>query len=393
MMRVVVGVCGGIAAYKSADLVRRFRERGDEVAAILTAAGRQFITPLTLSVLAGGPVHESLFDPPFDGRVTHVELAHRTDLFVVAPATADVLSRLASGAADDFLTTFALACTGRMLLAPAMETRMWEHPAVAANVRVLSSRGARFVGPGDGFLASGRSGVGRMAEPEEIVDAAVVWVEGKNDLAGRKVLVTAGPTRERIDPIRFISNRSSGKMGLAMARAARERGAEVTLLAGPGEVTLPPGVRVLRFESASELSRLLAVEFPAHDILAMAAAVADFIPEEFDRRIHRSEGPRSVALRPGEDLLAALAGSKGKRTVIAFAAESGASVEGAREKLRVKGADWIAINDISKPGVGFDADDNEMVLLSAGGRSVAISRRPKLEVARAIWDAVLAETA
>jgi phosphopantothenoylcysteine decarboxylase/phosphopantothenate--cysteine ligase len=389
MMRVVVGVCGGIAAYKTADLVRRFRERGDEVSVILTAAGRQFVTPLTLSVLTGGPVHESLFDPPFDGRVVHVELAHRTDLFVVAPATADMLSRLASGSADDFLTTFALSYPGRILIAPAMETQMWEHPAVAENVRLLQSRGARFVGPASGFLASGRTGIGRMAEPDEILEAAVVWVDGKNDLAGRRVLVTAGPTREAIDPIRFISNRSSGKMGIAMAKTARERGAEVTLLAGPGDFPLPAGVRVVRFESASELAALLAAEFSTHDVLAMAAAVADFIPEKFDRRIHRSEGPRSLSLRPGEDLLATVAAGKGKRVIVAFAAESGAAEEAAREKMRAKSADWIAINDVSKAGIGFDEDDNEMILLSADGRRLAISRRPKIEVARAIWDAVV----
>jgi len=265
---------------------------------------------------------------------------------------------------------------------------MWEHPAVVENVRILRERGARFVGPASGFLASGRQGTGRMAEPEEIVEAAV-FRGSAADLSGLRVLVTAGPTREAIDSIRFVSNRSSGKMGHALAERARARGAEVTLLTGAADRPIPPGVSAERFESAADLRRLLEDRFDACDVLVMAAAVADFIPERVGRRLHRSEGPRSVALSPGDDLLASIAARKGARVVVAFAAESGdGQEERARRKMAEKGADWIVVNDVGRPDIGFDADDNEAVLISSSGQRAEISRRPKKEVADKIWDAV-----
>jgi len=386
-MKVVVGVSGSIAAYKAADVVRRFRERGDEVRVVFTRSAGKFAAPLTFSVLSGNPVFEDMFTP--SAAVEHVALAEWADLLVIAPATAEILAKLARGFADDFLSTFALSHAGPILLAPAMETAMWKHPAVAENVEILARRGVRFVGPASGALASGKQGEGRMAEPEEIVEAAVFGGDAARDLAGRRVLVTAGPTREAIDAVRFVSNRSSGKMGHALAERARARGAEVVLLTGARDRPAPAGVAVERFESAGDLRRQLDERFPSCDILVMAAAVADFIPEKVGRRLHRSEGPRSVALTPGEDLLAGLRERKGERIVVAFAAEAGdGQEERARRKMADKGADWIVVNDVGREGVGFDADDNEVVLLSSTGKRVEISRRPKKEVADRIWDAV-----
>ena len=387
-MKVVLGITGSIAAYKSGDLVRRFVERGDETQVVLTRTARKFVTPLTLSVLSRRPVHETLFGAA--AAVDHVELARWADLLVVAPATAEVLAKLAHGLADDFLSTYALAHHKPLLIAPAMESAMWTHPAVSANVETLRSRGARFVGPNSGFLASGSEGAGRMAEPEEVLQAAVALIEGKHDLEGLRVLVTAGPTRESIDPIRFVSNRSSGKMGLELAEKARARGARVTLLLGGGAAVTPArGLTVRRFETAGDLQALLESEFPSCDVLVMAAAVADFIPERLGRRIHRSEGPRSVSLAPGADLLASIAPKKGSRLVVAFAAESGdGQEERARQKMASKGADWIVWNDVSKPGIGFESDENEVVLLSSSGKRIEVERRSKGEVAEKIWDAV-----
>ena len=383
-MRIVLGVSGSIAAYKAAEVVRRFRDRGDEVKVVFSRSAEKFVAPLTFSVLSGNPVLSDPFVP--SAAVEHVALAGWAELLVVAPASADMIAKLAHGLADDALATYALSHAGPVLLAPAMETAMWENPAVAANVETLRARGIRFVGPASGFLASGRAGTGRMAEPDEVVDAAVL--RASEDLAGRKVLVTAGPTREPIDPVRFVSNRSSGKMGHALAERARARGADVVLLTG-SDRPVAPGIEAVRFETAADLKRLLEERFEACDVLVMAAAVADFVPERLPRRLHRSEGPRSVSLAPGEDLLAGVAARKGSRVVVAFAAESGdGQEERARRKLAAKNADWIVWNDVGREGVGFGSDENEVVLLSASGQRLEVSRRPKKEIADRIWDAV-----
>jgi phosphopantothenoylcysteine decarboxylase/phosphopantothenate--cysteine ligase len=385
-LKIVLGVSGSIAAYKAAEIVRRFRDRGDEVRVVFTRSAEKFVAPLTFSVLSGNPVLSDMFAP--SSAVEHVALSGWADVLLVAPATADIIARLARGFADDFLSTYALGHRGPLLLAPAMESAMWEHPAVVENVAILRQRGARIVGPGSGFLASGRQGMGRMAEPDEIVEASVFRSSG-GDLAGLRVLVTAGPTREPIDPVRFVSNRSSGKMGHALAERARSRGAEVVLLTGATGRPIPAGVEGERFESASDLRRLLEARFEGCDVLVMAAAVADFVPERVGRRLHRSDGARSVVLSPGDDLLASLASRKGSRLVVAFAAESGdGQEERARRKMESKGADWIVVNDVGRLDVGFDADDNEVLLLSASGQRIEVSRRAKKEVADKIWDAV-----
>lgn len=387
-MKVVFGVTGGIAAYKAAEAVRRLAERGDEVQVILTKAAAEFVAPLTFAVLSRRPVFTSLFENKATPAVDHVELARWADLLLVAPATADVLAKFARGHADDFLSTYQLAYDKAVLLAPAMESAMWAHPAVVENVETLRRRGVRFVGPNTGPLASGREGPGRMAEPEDIVRTAALLVEGKRDLDGLRVLVTAGPTREAIDPIRYVSNRSSGKMGFAMAEAARDRGAAVKLLAGPGQLPLPSGVEVRRFQSCADLQALLDAEFASCDVLVMAAAVSDFIPEAQARRLHRAEGGRSVTLTPGPDLLAGLGAKKESRVIIAFAAEGRDAEASARRKMEAKNADWIVVNDIGRPDIGFDADENEILLLSREGGRLEVSRRPKRNVAEKIWDAI-----
>jgi len=385
-LKIVLRVSGSIAAYKAAELVRRFRDRGDEVRVVFTRSAEKFVAPLTFSVLSGNPVLSDMFAP--SSAVEHVALSGWADVLLVAPATADIIARLARGFADDFLSTYALGHRGPVLLAPAMETAMWEHPAVVENVGILRQRGVRIVGPGSGFLASGGQGTGRMAEPDEIVEASVFRSSG-GDLAGLRVLVTAGPTREPIDPVRFVSNRSSGKMGHALAERARARGADVVLLTGATGRPIPAGVDGERFESAADLRRLLEARFEGCDVLVMAAAVADFVPERVGRRLHRSDGARSVVLSPGDDLLAGLVPRKGSRLVVAFAAESGdGQEERARRKMESKGADWIVVNDVGRADVGFDADDNEVLLLSASGQRIEVSRRAKKEVADKIWDAV-----
>jgi phosphopantothenoylcysteine decarboxylase/phosphopantothenate--cysteine ligase len=275
-----------------------------------------------------------------------------------------------------------------------MESAMWEHPAVRANLERLRARGAATVGPAIGALASGGEGIGRMAEPAAIADEAWNLATGRRrDLEGLRLLVTAGPTREPIDPVRFISNRSSGRMGFALAQAARDRGARVTLAAGPSALARPEGLRVLEFETADDLHGLLVREFPECDGLVMAAAVSDFIPESSAHRLHRAEGARSLRLEPGCDILASLASLKRGQTVVAFAAETEDLAAGGRRKMETKSADMVVVNDVGKPGIGFEAEDNEVLILSRAGSLETVSRRSKREIADRIWDAFLAARA
>ena len=389
--RILLGVSGGIAAYKSAEVVRGLVRAGAEVRVAMTRGAREFVAPLTFAILSRHEVHTEVWadgSGPPAGQVAHVALAEACDLLLVAPATAHTIAKLAHGLADDFLTTYALAHRGRLLLAPAMETAMWAHPAVRANVELLASRGALWIGPDEGQLASGHEGIGRMADPDAIVAEAMRVATGEGlDLSGLRLLVTAGPTRERIDPIRYVSNRSSGRMGFALAEAARDRGASVTLLAGPTAVPRPTGVRVVPFETADDLHAALVREFPDCDGLAMAAAVADFIPEESAVRLHRGEGEKSLRLRPGRDLLASLRPLRRGQTVVAFAAETEDLEARALAKRDAKGADVVVVNDVGRPDVGFDASDNEVVILGPGDRRDPVSRRGKREVADRIWDA------
>ncbi|HEY1252130.1 MAG TPA: bifunctional phosphopantothenoylcysteine decarboxylase/phosphopantothenate--cysteine ligase CoaBC [Thermoanaerobaculia bacterium] len=389
--QILLGVSGGIAAYKSAEIVRALVQRGASVRVAMTRGAREFVAPLTFSVLSGHEVYTEVWE----GKgVDHVQAADWADLLLVAPATAHTVAKLANGFADDFLSTYFLAHRGPVLLAPAMETAMFGNPAVRANLERLAARGVRTIGPESGFLASGHEGVGRMSEPAAIVEETWRLATGAHrDLAGLRVLVTAGPTREPIDPIRFVSNRSSGKMGHALAAAARDRGAAVTLLTGAPDLPAPAGVRVERFETADDLHALLVREFPECDVLVMAAAVADFQPDASPTRLHRAGGERTVRLIPGRDVLASLRPLRRTQTVVAFAAETEDLEARGRAKLEAKGADLIVVNDVGRRDIGFDADDNEVLILGRDGGDLdlheTVSRRSKREVAERILDAVL----
>lgn len=387
--RVLLGVSGGIAAYKAVEVLRGLQERGAEVRVAMTRGAREFVQPLTFAVLSKAEVWTEVWGSGQAPAVDHVLLSDWANLLVVSPATAHTMAKFARGFADDFLSTYFLAHAGPVLLAPAMETRMWENAAVRENRERLAARGVRFVGPNFGFLASGHEGPGRMAEPAEIVEEALRIAAASRDLEGLKLLVTAGPTREPIDTVRFVSNRSSGKMGFALAEAARDRGARVTLLAGPTGLPRPHGVRVLDFSRADELHALLVQEFPECDCLVMAAAVSDFIPQESPVRLHRADGPMDLRLAPGRDVLASLRPLKRGQTVVAFAVETENLEEGARRKMEAKGADLVVVNDIGRRDIGFEASDNEVLILGRDGLRETVSRRSKREVADRIWDAVL----
>jgi phosphopantothenoylcysteine decarboxylase / phosphopantothenate---cysteine ligase len=389
--RVVLGISGGIAAYKAAELCRALVSDGFEVQAVLTRGAREFVSPLTFAVLSGREVLTEVWGDGNRPAVEHVQLADRTDLLIVAPATAHTIAKFANGLADDFLSTYFLSHRGPVLLAPAMETAMWEQPAVKSNRDRLAARGVQFVGPGSGFLASGHAGVGRMAEPDEILDAArAILSRRPGDLAGLRLLVTAGPTREPVDPVRFVSNRSSGKMGYALAEAARDRGADVTLLSGPTGLPRPEGVRFVPFETSADLHARLLESFPDSDGLAMAAAVSDFVPEARRERLHRSAGDATVRLTAGRDVLASLRPLRRGQTVIAFAAETNDLEANGRRKMEAKGADLIVVNDVNRSDAGFESPDNEVLILASGEEPRRISLRPKREVADAVWDAFLA---
>jgi phosphopantothenoylcysteine decarboxylase/phosphopantothenate--cysteine ligase len=387
---VVLGVSGGIAAYKAVEVLRGLVQRGVEVQVALTRGARQFISPLTFAVLSGREVHIEVWRGGNAPTIDHVAMADWADLLVIAPATAHTIGKLSHGLADDFLSTYFLAHRKPVLLAPAMESAMWEHPAVIANREALAARGVAFIGPAIGFLASGHEGPGRMAEPAQIVDEVWRRLARARDLGDLSVLVTAGPTRERIDPIRFVSNRSSGKMGYTLAQAARDRGARVTLLSGPTGLDRPEGVRFLAFETAADLHALLVQEFPECDVLVMAAAVADFIPQEASDRLHREDGDRQVLFRRGQDILASLAPLRRGQKVVAFAAETDDFETRGRRKMEQKNADLIVVNDVGRSDVGFDAEDNEVLILGRDGTREAVSRRSKREIAEKIWDAMKA---
>lgn len=388
--RVLLGVSGGIAAYKAVEVLRGLTQGGAEVRVAMTRGAREFVTPLTFAVLSGSQVWTEVWGSGGEPAVDHVLLSDWTDVLVVAPATAHTMAKFARGLADDFLSTYFLAHAGPVLLAPAMETRMWENPAVRENRDRLAERGVRFIGPNSGFLASGHTGPGRMVEPPEIVEEALRLAAGARDLEGLNLLVTAGPTREPVDPVRFLSNASSGKMGYALAEAARDRGARVTLLSGPTGLPRPHGVRVLDFTRTDELHALLVQEFPECDGLVMAAAVSDFIPEEISPRLHRADGPRTLSLSPGRDVLASLSPLKRGQTVVAFAAETEDIEARARRKMEAKQADLIVANDVSRHDIGFGAEENEVLILGRDGSREPVSRQSKRRVADRILDALLA---
>ena len=381
--RVLLGVSGGIAAYKAADLVRRLRDAGAEVRVVMTEGAQRFVTPLTFQALSGHPVRTSLWDEGAEAAMGHIELARWADLVVVAPATADTLARLAGGRADDLLSTLCLATAAPVALAPAMNQQMWAHPAVQANVATLASRGVTLLGPASGSQACGEFGAGRMLESLEIV-ARIGALRTKGALAGARVLVTAGPTYEDIDPVRFIGNRSSGRMGFAIAEAAASAGATVTLVAGPVGLATPARVTRIDVRSAKAMRDAVLATIEGQDVFVSAAAVADFRPAELAaHKIKKQGAGRTLELVPTHDILAEVGARPQRPFLVGFAAETESVERHAREKLERKRLDLIAANAVGSPGTGFESEDNEITLYWPGGAR-ALGRAPKRELAREI---------
>jgi phosphopantothenoylcysteine decarboxylase/phosphopantothenate--cysteine ligase len=392
-MKVALGVSGGIAAYKAAEIVRLLQDRGLRVQVIMTKAAQEFIRPLTFAALSGEKVITDIFSagneqPNIDSAVEHIAVAQAIDALVVAPATADVLAKFAQGIANDFLTTLYLATTAPIVVAPAMNVNMWNHPATQANLEILRKRGVRIVEPGEGYLACGMTGQGRLAENEAIVTAVLETVGASQDLAGETVLITAGPTREKIDPVRYLTNRSSGRMGYALAEAALRRGARVLLVSGPTAIKPPGAAEVTRVESAEEMRQAVLKLLPGVSIVIKTAAVADYRPKNAaDQKIKRT-GPLTLELEPTIDILAELARHKQSQLIIGFAAETQNVLENARKKLASKSLDAIVVNDVSREGVGFDSDRNAVTIITHE-EVVEVPETTKWDVAQRVLDQVV----
>jgi phosphopantothenoylcysteine decarboxylase / phosphopantothenate---cysteine ligase len=394
-MKVIVGVAGGIAAYKAAELVRALQRQALDVHVVMTDAARKFITPLTFASLTGHNVITGLWpvspgEGHLDSSIEHIEEAQTTHALVVAPATANILAKFAHGLADDFLTTLFLATRAPVIVAPAMNVNMWEHPATRTNLEILESRGVKVVPPDKGPLACGMVGSGRLAEPEVIAEAVLGQLHGRNDLAGETVLVTAAGTREAIDPVRFIGNRSSGKMGYAVAEEAQRRGARVVLVSGPTALKPPANCELVPVVSAEEMRRAVLSRLDRATIVIKAAAVADYRPKVLAEQKMKRTGPITLEFEPTEDILREVVQSKRPGTlVIGFAAETENLLEHGRDKLLRKGADAIVLNDVSRPGIGFDSDNNAATFLTPK-TSIELPEMTKHELASRILDEVIA---
>ncbi len=390
--RILVAATGGIAAYKVPELVRALRRAGHALRCATTPDATRFVSPLVLQTLSGAAVRTDLFDPAQEGEIDHVALADWAELLLIAPATANVLAKLAHGLADDIVSAVALATRAPILVAPAMNVNMWRHPATRANLATLHARGVRSVGPDSGELACGWEGEGRMAAPEAIAAAAELWL-GSGSLAGQGVLVTASGTRERVDAVRYLGNRSSGRMGFAVAAEAARRGADVVLVAGPSALATPAGVRRIDVESALEMRDVVLAELPHASIVVKAAAVADFRPlEPRAGKIRKEELAEDAGIQldlvRNPDILAEVCARKQDRFVVGFAAESGDLVAAARRKLARKGCDLLVANDVSRDGSGFDVETNAVTLVWPSGEVEELPPLPKTEVAAQLFDRI-----
>ena len=394
-LRITLGVTGGVAAYKAAELVRLLQQDSFTVQVVMTRGAREFITPLTFAALSGQKVITDLFaesggEANLESAIEHIAVAQRTDLLLVAPATADILAKFARGVADDFLTTLYLASTAPVVVAPAMNVNMWNHAATQENVEMLRARGVKIVDPDEGYLACGMTGAGRLASQEQIVAAVRETLHFRRDLEGQTVLVTAGPTCEDLDPVRYLTNRSSGKMGYAVAEAAARRGARVMLVSGPTSLEAPAGVHRINVRTANEMHNAVTENFPESSIAIFAAAVADYRPvQTLDQKIKRNKEPLMLSLEATPDILASVARNKGDRLVVGFAAETERVAENARKKLAAKNADMIVANDVTAEGAGFDHDTNVVTLFARDGRDLPLPRMSKSEVAQRILDEVV----
>jgi len=392
-MKIALGVTGGIAAYKSAEIVRLLQDRGIHVQVVMTRAAQEFVRPLTFAALSGEKVITDLFgadESPanVESAIEHIAIAQAIDALLVAPATADVLAKFAQGIANDFLSTLYLATTAPVVVAPAMNVNMWNHAATQANLEILRKRGVRVVEPDSGYLACGMTGAGRLAENEKIVAAVLEALGASQDLAGETVLVTAGPTREKIDPVRYLTNRSSGRMGYAIAEAALRRGARVLLVSGPTAIIPPGAAELTRVETAEEMRTAVLKLLPESTVVIKAAAVADFRPKtEAGQKIKR-KGPMTLELEPTADILAELARHKTSQIIVGFAAETNDVLENARKKLASKSLDAIVVNDVSREGVGFDSDRNAVTIITHD-EVVEVPDTSKWEVAHRVLDQVV----
>jgi phosphopantothenoylcysteine decarboxylase / phosphopantothenate---cysteine ligase len=393
-MRITLGVSGGVAAYKAAELVRRLQTDGFTVQVVMTRGAREFITPLTFAALSGQKVITDLFsatdstgEANLDSAIEHIAVAQRTDLLLVAPATADILAKFARGLADDFLTTLYLASTAPVVVAPAMNVNMWNHAATQENIEMLRARGVHIVDPDEGYLACGMTGSGRLAGQEQIVATVREVLRIKRDLENETVLVTAGPTCEDLDPVRYITNRSSGKMGYAIAEAAAQRGARTILITGPTALETPANVERFDIRTAEEMHRAVTEKISQTSIAIFAAAVADYRPAQTqNQKIKRNQEPYTLALEPTPDILASVTKNKGDRLIVGFAAETERVAENARKKLAAKNADLIVANDVTAEGAGFDHDTNIITLFARDGRDLPLPRMTKREAAHRILD-------
>jgi phosphopantothenoylcysteine decarboxylase/phosphopantothenate--cysteine ligase len=393
MMKIALGVSGGIAAYKAAELVRLLQERGLRVQVIMTAAAQEFVRPLTFAALSGEKVSIDLFgtgteQPNIDSAVEHIAVAQSIDALVVAPATADILGKFAQGIANDFLSTLYLATTAPVVVAPAMNVNMWEHPATRANVDTLKARGVHVVEPDAGYLACGMTGPGRLAANETIVAAVMQALGAAQDLAGETVLITGGPTREPIDPVRYIGNRSSGRMGYALAEAALRRGARVLLVSGPTTIKPPGAAELIPVETAEEMRQAVLSRLGEATIVIKAAAVADYKPKQRSEQKIKRRGALSLELEPTSDILAEVASNHGSQIIIGFAAETENAVENARRKLTSKAVDAIVLNDVSRKGIGMDSERNAVTIITPT-ETIDIAETTKWEVAHRVLDAVV----
>ena len=393
-MKVALGVSGGIAAYKAAEIVRLLQDRGIRVQVIMTASAQEFIRPLTFAALSGEKVITGMFsdaagaEPNIDSAIEHIAVAQSIDALVVAPATADVIGKFAQGIANDFLTTLYLATTAPVVVAPAMNVNMWEHPSTQQNLEILRKRGVKVVEPGSGYLACGMTGPGRLAENEAVVAAVLEALGAGQDLAGQTVLITAGPTREKIDPVRYLSNRSSGRMGYALAEAALRRGARVLLVSGPTALKPPSAAEVTFVESAGQMRDAVLRLLPEASIVIKTAAVSDYTVSNPPAQKMKRGGKLSLDLEPTTDILAEIARRKTSQLVIGFAAETENALENARKKLASKSLDAIVVNDVSREGVGFDSDRNAVTILTTS-ESIQVPETTKWEVAQRVLDQVV----
>lgn len=393
-MNAVLGVGGGIAAYKAAELARALMEHGIGVQVVMTRSAAEFIQPLTFAALTGRKVISGLFssgspEETLSSAVEHIAVAQENEVLVVAPATADLLASFAHGMASDFLTTLYLAFTGHVVLAPAMNTSMWRHPATEANIATLRQRGHTIIEPGEGLLACGTVGPGRLAEPRRIADAVASLGRHRRDLEGETVLITAGPTQEPLDPVRFLSNRSSGKMGYALAESALQRGARVIVVAGPVSLPDPPATQVIHVQTAREMRNAVFEHLDEATIVIKAAAVADYhLAQVPENKLKKTATRLSLELDPTPDILAEIGQRKGDRLLIGFAAETEKLIEEARRKLHSKNCDMVVANRVGVPGSGFESDANEVVLILHNGETIPLGLAPKREIADKIFDQV-----